>query len=181
MMVTNRSLLRILVAFALMVVPAAANAQLSSNQAQVALSAHTFTESLSLSTTTAGVNFNISPVGMSDGDQPIDVQLNYQLSQGPNPRPIQLYFYFAQPQALGSSAGGSIPSLRVFGSVGGLPYVAFDQPTPFSGPTGLLVPTSGSGTGSIHTDLNLRIDGSGLPLQAGINYTGTMFIQAQAL
>ena len=179
-MVANHSLRKVLVALTLLVVPAAAYAQLNSNQAQVQLSAQTFPESLELQTGTTLVQFSISSHAVSDGDQPIIVTVNHVLHPSSGARPIDVYFYFSQPEAL-SSSGGSIPVSNVLGSIGGQPYQPFTGVTPFTGSTGIGLSTSGTGTGGFQTDLHLRIDGIGLPLIAGLTYAGTLFIQAQAL
>ena len=178
-MVANLRLRKFLIALTLLVVPAAASAQLNSNPAQVMLNAETFPESLELQTTTPLVQFSISPYAVSDGDQPIIVMVNHVLHPSSGTRPIDVYFYFGVDEALTNGAS-AILSNRVQGSIGGLPYQTFGSPTPFSGPTGIKLPTNGMGSSFFQTDLSLRIDAMGLALLPG-TYSGTLFIQAQAL
>ena len=153
-------------------------AQLTSNQAQVTLSAQPFTEALTVSVSPAVVNFTLSKFGPSLGDAELVVTTDYVLeSSGIIDRQLAVYLYFTDPDAALINGASAIPSSRVFAQ-----YFPLINRTPFSGPSGFNIQTT-LNPDIVDPDVMafpLRIDATGMSLVPG-TYQGTLFVQAQVL
>jgi hypothetical protein len=167
----------------------AAFGQLNSTAASVALTA-TLAESVTVSVTPGTVSFNLVPGGTAVGNAPVAITTTWVLATGR--ANVVLDGYFATASAALTTAGPpvvNIPSSSVFGQMTtGTPtsYTAFTQ-TAALGPTagGLTLFTqalSALNRASTRTDnLSLEINLSSQPQAPAATYTGTLYIQAQAL
>jgi hypothetical protein len=170
-------------AVALILIPARADAQLSSNAAAVNLNA-TLNSSISITAAPGLVNFNLVPNGTANGSAPVTITTTWAL-------PVLFgnlteYAYFtAAPSALTDGAGDNIPSSSVSGSVNGGAFTTFTGTSPFAAGSSLTLFNQTififfSNPGKRTDTLNLRINTTGLGLPAGL-YTGVLRIEAQAL
>jgi hypothetical protein len=177
-----RILLGVLAA-ALVLLPARAQAQLKSNAAAVNLNA-TLSSAISITAAPGLVNFNLVPNGVANGSVPISIKTTWAL-------PILFgnlneYAYFTSPvSALSDGAGDSIPSSSVSGSINGGAFTNFTGASPFAAGSSMtlfnqVIFIFFTNPGTRTDTLNLRINTTGLGLPAGL-YTGVLHIQAQAL
>lgn len=162
----------------------AAYAQLNSAQASVNLNA-VMSESLSLSAAPGTVNFTpLNSNGVTNGDSAITINAAWVLQTARTD--IYVYSYFASTTALTntSNATYTIPVGSVKGSVNGGAAAAFTGNSPFAAGSSLTVARvniTGVNKNSSRSDtLSLTVDTTGAGLPAG-TYTGTLFIQAQAI
>jgi hypothetical protein len=101
--------------------PAALQAQVTSNQAQVQLVAERFPEAITVSVSPSIVNFTLSSFAASDGDAPITITTDFVLDPSRLSPQFTLYAYFADPNAALVNGTSSIPSSSVLGSFLGNP------------------------------------------------------------
>jgi len=167
-----------------------AGAQLNSNTSTVTLNA-TLAESLSVSATPTTVTFTLVAGGTALGNVPVAITTTWVLASSRANVVLDGYFATATSALSGSASPVvNIPSSEVYGLMStGTPttYTAFTANTAL-GPTGagLLLYTqalSSTNRNSTRTDnLLLEINLSAQPqLPAASNYTGSLFLQAQAL
>ena len=161
-----------------------AMAQLNSNQGAVNLNA-VMGESVTISGAPATVNFTpLDPNGVTNGDAAITITTTWTLQ--PSRTTLSTYAYFATTTALTNTTDVSqtIASSRVEGQVGAGAFSSFTGNSPFATGSSLpvaAVPINGTNkTGTRNDTLTLRIDTSGSGLSAG-TYTGTLFVQAEAI
>jgi len=164
--------------------------QINSNSGTVSLSA-ALAESLSVSASPSTVTFNLIPGGTAVGSSPVAITTTWVLSSSRGAVYLDGSFGSASSALTGSSIPAvSIPTAEVFGLMStGLPTVF----SPFSVNTPLGVVSAGlplfiqlltsSNVNSSRTDnLTLEINLALQPqLPAASNYTGSLFLQAQAL
>ena len=162
----------------------AAYAQLNSTAASVNLNA-VMSESLSLSAAPGTVNFTpLNSNGVTNGDSAITINTAWVLQTAKSD--VYVYAYFASTTALTNTADATytIPVGSVSGSVDGGAATAFTGTSPFAAGSSLDVAhvnITGVNKNSSQSDtLDLSIDTTGAGLPAG-TYTGTLFIQAQAI
>lgn len=163
----------------------AANAQvLNSAQASVNLNA-VMSESLTLSAAPGTVNFTpLNSNGVTNGDSAITINTAWVLKPGRTT--VTVYSYFAGTTALTNSADATqvIPVGSVQGSVNGGAAAAFTGTSPFAAGSSLTIATvaiTGSNKNTSRSDsLALTVNTTGAGLAAG-TYTGTLFVQAQAI
>jgi hypothetical protein len=161
-----------------------ANAQLNSTQASVNLNA-IMSESLSLSAAPGTVNFTpLNSNGVTNGDSDITIDTAWVLKTAKTD--VYVYAYFASTTALTNTSDASytIPVGSVQGSVNAGPGTAFTGNSPFATGSSLTVAhvnITGVNKNSSESDtLSLSVDTTGAGLPAG-TYTGTLFVQAQAI
>jgi hypothetical protein len=168
----------------------AALGQVNSNSGTVSLSA-ALAESLSVSASPSTVTFNLVPGGTAVGSSPVAITTTWVLSSSRGAVYLDGSFGSASSALTGGSVPTvSIPTAEVYGLMStGLPTVF----SPFSVNTPLGVVSAGlplfvqlltsSNVHSSRTDnLTLEINLSLQPqLPAASNYTGSLFLQAQAL
>jgi hypothetical protein len=165
-------------------------AQLNSNTVTITLNA-TLAESLSVSATPTTVTFTLVAGGTATGNVPVAITTSWVLASSRANVVLDGYFATATAALSGSASPVvNIPSSEVLGLMStGSPttFTAFTANTAL-GPTGagLLLFTqalSSSNRNSSRTDnLSLEINLSAQPqLPAASNYTGSLFLQAQAL
>jgi hypothetical protein len=167
-----------------------AMAQLNSNTVTITLNA-TLAESISVSATPSTVSFTLVAGGTAVGSAPVAITTTWVLAS--SRANVVLDGYFASSSAALSGSASpvvNIPSSEVYGLMStGSPttYTAFSANTAL-GPTGagLLLFTqalTSSNRNSNRTDnLSLEINLTAQPqLPAASNYTGSLFLQAQAL
>ena len=168
----------------------AAFAQLNSNTVTITLNA-TLAESISVSATPSTVTFTLVAGGTSTGNVPVAITTTWVLASSRANVVLDGYFATATAALSGSASPVvNIPSSEVLGLMStGTPtvFTAFTANTAL-GPTGagLLLFTqalSATNRNATRTDnLSLEINLSGQPqLPAASNYTGSLFLQAQAL
>jgi hypothetical protein len=162
----------------------AAYAQLNSNQAAVNLNA-VMSESLALSAAPGTVNFTpLNSNGVTSGDSAITINTAWVLTNARTN--VNVYAYFASTTALTntSNATYTIPVGSVQGKVNAGAYTAFTGNSPFATGSSLTVANvniTGINKNSSRSDtLSLTVDTTGAGLPAG-TYTGTLFVQAQAI
>jgi hypothetical protein len=164
--------------------------QLNSNTVTITLNA-TLAESISVSATPSTVSFTLVAGGTAVGSAPVAITTTWVLAS--SRANVVLDGYFASSTAALSGSASpvvNIPSSEVYGLMStGSPttYTAFSANTAL-GPTGagLLLFTqalTSTNRNSNRTDnLSLEINLSAQPqLPAASNYTGSLFLQAQAL
>jgi hypothetical protein len=167
-----------------------ARAQLNSNTSTITLNA-TLAESLSVSATPTTVTFTLVAGGTALGNVPVAITTTWVLASSRANVVLDGYFSTATAALSGSASPVvNIPTSEVYGLMStGTPtsYTAFTANTAL-GPTGagLLLYTqalSSTNRNSSRTDnLLLEINLSAQPqLPAASNYTGSLFLQAQAL
>lgn len=165
-------------------------AQLNSNTVTITLNA-TLAESLSVSATPSTVTFTLVAGGTATGNVPVAITTSWVLASSRANVVLDGYFASATAALSGSASPVvNIPSSEVLGLMStGSPttFTAFTANTAL-GPTGagLLLFTqalSSSNRNSSRTDnLSLQINLAAQPqLPAASNYTGSLFLQAQAL
>ena len=168
--------------------PAAADAQILSNIANVNMSA-TMNQFISIAVTSGStVNFTLVANGIAAGDVPAVVQTNWSLNPGLIGA-VSLYGYFDTPaQALTAGGGDDLASSLVEGRVTtGTPtsFTAFTQTNPV-GPAGgslALWSTTVTGINKVGTrtdNLDLRVNLTGTSAAAG-TYAGVLRLQARAI
>ncbi|HWQ03688.1 MAG TPA: hypothetical protein VNL38_04335 [Candidatus Nitrosotenuis sp.] len=168
---------------ALLLVARPASAQLNSAAATVNLNA-ILQSGIVVSVNPGNVNFSlVQGGGISDGDVPVTVTTTWLLR--PGTANLSVYAYFtSSASALSDGFGNNIPSSRVSGSVNGGAYSAFTGNSPFAAGSSITVfsqnLTPATRRGTRNDNLALRIDTTALPLPSG-NYSGVLYIQAQAL
>jgi hypothetical protein len=164
--------------------------QLNSNTVTVTLNA-TLAESISVSATPTTITFSLVAGGTATGNVPVAITTTWVLASSRANVVLDGYFATATAALSGSASPVvNIPSSEVLGLMStGSPttFTAFTANTAL-GPTGagLLLFTqalSSSNRNSSRTDnLSLEINLSAQPqLPAASNYTGSLFLQAQAL
>ena len=164
--------------------------QLNSNTVTITLNA-TLAESISVSATPSTVTFTLVAGGTSTGNVPVAITTTWVLASSRANVVLDGYFATAAAALSGSASPVvNIPSSEVLGLMStGTPtvFTAFTANTAL-GPTGagLLLFTqalSATNRNATRTDnLSLEINLSGQPqLPAASNYTGSLFLQAQAL
>lgn len=161
-----------------------AMAQLNSNQGAVNLNA-VIGESVTIAGAPATVNFNpLDPNGVTNGDAAITITTTWALN--PSRTTLSTYAYFASTTALTNTVDVSqtIASSRVEGQVGAAAFSPFTGNSPFATGSSLPIATvsiiGNNKTGTRNDTLTLRIDTTGSGLSAG-TYTGTLFVQAEAI
>jgi hypothetical protein len=175
---------RILLAAGLLLASAgAAPAQLNSNAANVQLNA--ILQSGIIVTVTPGtVNFALVPGGgVSNGSAPVSISTTWLLR--PGTANLSLYAYFTSSTvALTDGFAHNIPSSSVRGSVNAGAFNAFTGNSPFAAGSSITVfsqnLTPATRRGTRNDTLDLQIDTTALTLPSG-NYTGVLYIQAQAI
>ena len=164
--------------------------QLNSNTVTITLNA-TLAESISVSATPSTVTFTLVAGGTSTGNVPVAITTTWVLASSRANVVLDGYFATAAAALSGSASPVvNIPSSEVLGLMStGTPtvFTAFTANTAL-GPTGaglLLFTQALSATNRNATrvdNLSLEINLSGQPqLPAASNYTGSLFLQAQAL
>ncbi len=164
--------------------------QVDSNTATVSLNA-TLAESLSVSVSPSTVNFSLIAGGTAVGSAPVAITTAWILSSTRAAITLDGSFGTSAAALTGSSLPPvSIPSLAVYGLMStGLPvtFTAFTLNTAL-GTAGAGLPlfvqvlTSSNRNSSRTDNLTLEINLTTLPqLPAASNYTGSLFLQAQAL
>ena len=167
-----------------------AQGQLNSNTSTITLNA-TLAESISVSATPTTVSFNLVAGGVATGSVPVAITTTWVLASSRANVVLNGYFASATAALSGSASPVvNIPSSEVFGLMStGSPttFTAFTANTAL-GPTGagLLLFTQAlsiSNRNANRTDnLSLQINLTAQPqLPAASNYTGSLFLQAQAL
>lgn len=167
-----------------------ARAQLNSNTATVTLNA-TLAESISVSATPTTVTFTLVAGGVATGNVPVAITTTWVLASSRANVILDGYFATAAAALSGSATPVvNIPSSEVLGLMStGTPttFTAFTANTAL-GPTGagLLLftqPLTATNRAANRTDnLSLQINLAAQPqLPAASNYTGSLFLQAQAL
>ncbi len=167
-----------------------AQAQLNSNTSTITLNA-TLAESLSVSATPATVTFTLIAGGVATGNVPVAITTTWVLASSRSN--VVLDGYFANPTAALSGSSTpvvNIPSSEVLGLMStGTPitFTAFTANTAL-GPIGaglllFIQPLTALNRNASRTDnLSLQINLGAQPqLPAASNYTGSLFLQAQAL
>ncbi len=165
-------------------------AQLNSNTVTITLNA-TLAESISVSATPTTVSFTLVAGGTATGNSAVAITTTWVLASSRANVVLDGYFATAAAALSGSASPVvNIPSSEVYGLMStGSPttYTAFTANTAL-GPTGagLLLFTqalSSTNRNANRTDnLSLQINLSAQPqLPAASNYTGSLFLQAQAL
>jgi hypothetical protein len=161
-----------------------AYAQLNSTAASVNLNA-VMSESLTLSAAPGTVNFTpLNSNGTTNGDSAITIDTAWVLKTARTD--VYVYAYFASTTAMTntSDATYTIPVGSVTGSVNGGAATAFTGTSPFAVGSSLNVAhvnITGVNKNSSESDsLALTVDTTGAGLPAG-TYTGTLFVQAQAI
>jgi hypothetical protein len=160
----------------------ATSAQISSAVGSVALQAN-MASSLTVSATPGLVNFTLATSGVSTGSAVISVKTTWSLNTFISQ--VSCYAYFTAPaSALTDVTGHKIPATNVSGSVNGGAFTAFTGTSPYAAASSVTLFNQfvlGFNILQSRTDtLNLQINTTGLGLVPG-NYTGVLFIQAQAL
>jgi hypothetical protein len=163
---------------------------LNSNTVTITLNA-ALSESISVSATPSTISFTLVAGGTATGSSPVAITTTWVLAS--SRANVVLDGYFASSSAALSGSASpvvSIPSSEVYGLMStGSPttYTAFSADTAL-GPTGagLLLFTqalSSTNRNASRTDnLSLEINLTAQPqLPAASNYTGSLFLQAQAL
>jgi hypothetical protein len=164
--------------------------QLNSNTGTITLNA-TLAESLSVSATPTTVTFTLVAGGTATGSTPVAITTNWVLASSRANVVLNGYFATASAALSGSASPVvNIPSSEVYGLMStGSPttFTAFTANTAL-GPTGagLLLFTqvlSSINRNASRTDnLSLEINLSAQPqLPAAANYTGSLFLEVQAL
>jgi hypothetical protein len=157
----------------------------------MAITPQTAVSSLSLSASPSSVSFHLVSGGIATGSTAVDITTTWGGSFCLLTCTINVYGYFSSAgNALsGSSPVVYIPSSEVLGQVPtGIPttYTAFTQSNPFGGAGASLQLIQQSffiltGSGSRTDALNLEINLATQPQLPAGTYTGTLYIQAQAL
>jgi hypothetical protein len=161
----------------------AASAQLNSNVSNVNLNA-ILQSGIVVSVSPGTVNFALVPGGgVSNGSSAVTVTTTWLLQ--PGTANLSVYAYFTSSAvALTDGFAHDIPSSRVRGSVNGGAYGAFTGASPFAAGSSITVfsqnLTPATRRGTRNDTLALQIDTTALTLPAG-NYTGVLYIQAQAI
>ncbi len=163
-------------------------AQLNSSTASVALTA-TLAESLTVSVTPSSMSFNLVTGGVAAGNVPVAITTTWVLSSGRANLVLDAYFTTPSAALSGGSPVTNIPSSEIFGQMTtGTPtsMTAFTQTGVLGAANGGLalytVPLTSSNRASTRTDnLGLQIDLTSQPQLPAGTYTGTLYLQAQAL
>ncbi|SNS32744.1 hypothetical protein SAMN05421770_101514 [Granulicella rosea] len=167
---------------------AGARAQVNSTTATVALTA-TLSEAVTVSVTPTAMTFALVAGGTANGSVPVAVTTTWVTAT--SRANLVLDAYFTTASAALTTAGPpvvNIPSSEVLGQMTtGTPtsYTAFTQTAAF-GPTGggltlyTVALTSSNRSGTRTDNLTLQINLTGTQIPAA-TYTGTMYLQAQAL
>ncbi|HYU48024.1 MAG TPA: hypothetical protein VEK84_17815 [Terriglobales bacterium] len=172
----------------------ASAAVLNSNQTSVTLTA-TAPESLTVALTGNAVNFgNVTPGAINSSADTVQVLTTWKLKNGRNA--VNVFAYFADAtkamvNATDSAANPNIPSSAVEISGGSLGWTAINtsdaNTAGFGGAgAGLTLATTAidatNKNSSSNVTYSFRLDLSGglLPQLPADNYTGTLYIQAQA-
>ena len=163
--------------------PIADAATTTSNTANVGLTA-TLNQSILLTvapTTTAFSSLNL--LGSGALASTITVTTNWALNTGTT---LSVYGYFATPtSALSDTKGDNIPTSAVSGAVDGGTSVVFTGTSPLGTGTGITIysaPITTTNAASLHVDtLVLSLSLAGLGTLPPGTYTGTMYVEAQAL
>jgi len=125
-------------------------------------------------------NFQQQGGAVTPTTSPITVTANYNGLV--NRQTLTLYAYFADPaRALANGAGSVIPAANIQATIDGVGTSVFNQASPFSAASVQLatsVDVATNGTGNLPATFSLAILGTNYP--AG-QYSGTLFIQAQAI
>jgi hypothetical protein len=157
----------------------------------LAVTPQTAVSSLSLTASPASVTFHLVSGGIATGSSAVDITTTWGGSFCIFTCTINVYGYFTSATSAlsGSSPVVDIPSSEVLGEVPtGLPttYTAFTQSNPFGGAGASLQLVKQSFTfytgGGSRTDaLSLEINLASQPQLPAGTYSGTLYIQAQAL
>ena len=111
---------------------------------------------------------------------PITVTANYNGLV--NRQTLTLYAYFSDPaRALANGTGNVIPASNIQATIDGTGTSVFNQPSPFSAASVQLATSTAvasNGNGNMPATFSLAILGSNYPPG---QYSGTLFIQAQAI
>lgn len=162
--------------------------QLNSTAASVTLTA-TLAESVTVAATPGTVTFNLVAGGTATGSAPVAITTTWVLASGRANVVLDGYFSSATGALSGGTPTVYIPTSEVFGQMTtGTPtsYTAFTQ-TAALGPSGagltlFTQALTGSNRSSSRTDnLSLQINLSAQTQLPAATYTGTLYLQAQAL
>ena len=154
----------------------------TSNTVGVALTA-TLTSSITLTVLPTVAAFsNVGVLGLGTGAL-ITVTSNWALSPGAN---LSVYGYFATAAAaMTDGASHNIPSSAITGVVDAGTATAFTQTSPFGTASSLLIyntTLTALTAASLHIDtVTLGLNLAGLTSLPPATYTGTLFIEAQAV
>jgi len=164
--------------------------QVNSNTATVTLNA-ALAESLTVSVSPSTVSFSLVPGGTAMGSAPVAITTTWVLASTRAAITLDGSFGTSTAALTGSSLPTvSIPSLAVYGLMStGLPvtFTAFTADTALGTvgaglPLFIQVLTSTNRSSSRTDNLTLEINLTTMPqLPAASNYTGSLFLQAQAL
>ncbi len=149
----------------------------------------TAVSSLSLTASPASVSFQLAAGKVAAGSTAVNITTTWGGTFCLLTCTINVYGYFASSTAALTSASADIPTSEILGEVPtGIPttYTAFTQTNPFGGGGASLQLVQQSfflltGGGSRTDALSLEINLANQPQLPAGNYTGTLYIQAQAL
>jgi len=168
----------------------AALGQVNSNSGTISLNA-SLAESLSVSVSPSNVSFSLVPGGTALGSSPVAITTTWILSSSRAAITLDGSFGTASAALTGSSSPPeSIPTLAVYGMMStGLPvtFTSFTANTALGTvgaglPLFIQVVTSSNRNSSRTDNLTIEINLATQPqLPAASNYTGSLFLQAQAL
>lgn len=186
----KQKVLRVALGLALLLAAGGLNAfgQLNSTAASVTLTA-TLAESVTVAATPGTVTFNLVAGGTANGSAPVAITTTWVLASGRANVVLDGYFASASAALSGGTPTVNIPSSEVYGQMTtGTPtsYTAFTQ-TAALGPSGagltlFTQALSASNRASTRTDnLSLQINLSSHTQLPAATYTGTLYLQAQAL
>ncbi len=161
-----------------------ADAATTTSSAQgVAVSA-TVTQSISVLVTPALANFgNLSVLGLTATGIPVTVTTTWSLNPSVT---LNVYGYFTSATAaLTDGASHNIPSSAVTASVNSATATAFTATSPFGAASSLSiysVPITAANSAGSHIDtVSLNLNLAGLTNLPPATYTGTLYVEAQAL
>lgn len=141
------------------------------------------TQSINVAVTPAVAAFgNVTVLGLGAGI-PLTVTTTWSLSAGTT---LSVYGYFATATAaLTDGNGHNIPASALTGAVDAVAATAFNQTSPFGAGSSLTVysvPITSVNLAGVHVDtVSLGMNLAGLTNLPPATYTGTMFVEAQAL
>lgn len=187
---TKQNAIRLGVGVALMLAAGGLNAfgQLNSTSATVTLTA-TLSESVTVAATPGTVSFNLVAGGTATGSAPVAITTTWVLASGRANVVLDGYFASASAALSGGTPTVNIPTSEVFGQMTtGTPtsYTAFTQ-TAALGASGAGLTlftqalTASNRNGTRTDNLSLQINLSSQAQLPAATYTGTLYLQAQAL
>lgn len=187
---TKHNAVRLALGAALLLAAGGLNAfgQLNSTAASVTLTA-TLAESVTVSATPGTVSFNLVAGGTATGSAPVAITTSWVLASGRANVVLDGYFASAAAALSGGTPTVNIPTSEVFGQMTtGTPtsYTAFTQ-TAALGASGAGLTlftqalTAANRASSRSDNLSLQINLSSQAQLPAATYSGTLYLQAQAL